>query len=88
MPRAVRRKLVTGHRADEPLARNGVRPGELAQPVLAVDAAEPGVADPAEGKRTGCPANEITALTATIPHRSRAAISAPRALEKTVAPSP
>ncbi len=34
------------------------------------------------------PANEITLLIATIPHRSRAAISSPRFLEKTVAPRP
>ena len=34
------------------------------------------------------PANEITLLIDTIPQRSRAAISSPRAFENTVAPRP
>ena len=36
----------------------------------------------------GMPANAITELTETMPHRSRAAISAPPFLANTVAPRP
>ena len=62
-------------RGREALPGDRLGPGELPQPVLAVDPAEAGVADAAEGQRRAPPANVSTELTAVMPLRIRRAIS-------------